>query len=70
MLDGAADALTIVEWPERLGAELGHPRVTVELRHDGGDRRLVALASEDPPTRERLAQIVADLRARHINPEP
>ncbi len=70
LLDGAADALTIVEWPERLGAELGHPRVTVELRHDGGDRRLVALASEDPPTRERLAQIVADLRARHIHPEP
>jgi tRNA threonylcarbamoyladenosine biosynthesis protein TsaE len=70
LLDGAADALTVIEWPEQLGADLGQPRVTVELRHDGGDRRLVALASEDPPTRGRLAQIVADLRARHIHPEP
>jgi len=70
LLDGAADAVTLVEWPEQLGADLGTPRVTVELRHGGGDRRLVALASEDPDTRERLAHIVADLRARHIHPEP
>lgn len=70
LLDGAADALTIIEWPEQLRTELWQPRVTVDLRHGGGDRRLVALEGEDPPTRERLAQIVADLRARHIHPEP
>ena len=70
LLDGAADALTVIEWPEQLGMDLGVPRVSVDLRHAGGDRRLVALASNDPLTRERLAQIVADLRARHIHPEP
>lgn len=70
LLDGAADALTVVEWPEQLGADLGRPRVGVELRHGGGDRRLVALAAEDPATQERLAEIVADLRARHIHAEP
>ncbi len=70
LLDGAADALTVVEWPERLEADLGRPRVGVELRHGGGDRRLVALAAEDPATQERLAEIVADLRARHIHAEP
>jgi tRNA threonylcarbamoyladenosine biosynthesis protein TsaE len=70
LLDGAADALTVIEWPEQLGVALGTPRVSVDLRHAGGDRRLVALTSQDPLTRERLAQIVADLRARHIHPEP
>jgi len=70
LLDGASDALTVIEWPEQLGANLGRPRVAVELRHGGGDRRLVALTSEDPDTRERLAEIVADLRARHIHAQP
>ncbi len=70
LLDGASDALTVIEWPEQLGADLGRPRVAVELRHGGGDRRLVALTSEDPDTQERLAEIVADLRARHIHAEP
>ena len=70
LLDGASDALTVIEWPEQLGADLGRPRVEVELRHGGGDRRLVALTGEDPATQERLAEIVADLRARHIHAEP
>jgi tRNA threonylcarbamoyladenosine biosynthesis protein TsaE len=70
LLDGASDALTVIEWPEQLGARLGRPRVAVELRHGGGDQRLVALTSEDPETRERLAEIVADLRARHIHAQP
>lgn len=70
LLDGASDALTVIEWPEQLGAALGRPRVEVELRHGGGDRRLVALTGEDPATQERLAEIVADLRARHIHAEP
>lgn len=69
LLDGAADALTVIEWPEHLGADLGEPRVEVDLRHGGADRRLVALASEDPQTRDRLADIVADLRARYIHAE-
>lgn len=70
LLDSADDALTIVEWPEQLGADLGIPRVVVELRHGGGDRRLVALSSEVGETHASLANIVADLRARHIHAEP
>ncbi len=69
LLDGAADALTIVEWPEHLGADLGIPRVVVELTHGGGNRRLVALSSETSDTHARLVDIVADLRARHIHAE-
>jgi tRNA threonylcarbamoyladenosine biosynthesis protein TsaE len=69
LLDGAADALTIIEWPEHLGADLGVPRVVVELTHSGGDQRLVALSSEMRDTHARLVDIVADLRARHIHAE-
>ncbi len=40
-------ALCFVEWPEAAGAELPQPRVRVELRHAGGDRRLVTLESAE-----------------------
>jgi tRNA threonylcarbamoyladenosine biosynthesis protein TsaE len=70
LLDGAADALTIIEWPEQLGVDLGSPRVVVELGHGGGDRRLVALSSEMRDMHVVLADIVADLRTRHIHAEP
>jgi tRNA threonylcarbamoyladenosine biosynthesis protein TsaE len=70
LLDGAVDAVTIVEWPEQLEGRLPPPRVRVDMAHAGGDRRLVALSSEDPSLQARLADIVADLRARYIHAEP
>lgn len=70
LLDGAPDALTIVEWPEQLGADLGAPTLVIEMHHAGGERRLVALSSERSETQTQLAGIVADLRARHIHAEP
>lgn len=33
--------ITFVEWPEHAGDALGEPRLRVELRHGGGDRRSV-----------------------------
>ena len=33
--------ITFVEWPEQGGSALGEPRLEVELRHAGGDRRAV-----------------------------
>ena len=41
--------LTVIEWPEQLGHGPGAVRVwSWNCAHGGGDRRLVALASEDP----------------------
>jgi tRNA threonylcarbamoyladenosine biosynthesis protein TsaE len=40
-------ALCFVEWPEAAGDQLPRPRARVELRHAGGDRRLVTLESPD-----------------------
>jgi tRNA threonylcarbamoyladenosine biosynthesis protein TsaE len=33
--------ITFVEWPEHGGEGLGEPRLRVELRHSGGDRRAI-----------------------------
>ncbi len=41
------DRVAFVEWPERAGDELPAARVTVTLRHAGGDRRTLEL-SERP----------------------
>jgi tRNA threonylcarbamoyladenosine biosynthesis protein TsaE len=70
LFEDSTDAVTVVEWPERLGAGLPTPRVAISLIHAGGDRRLVALESADAATRSRLADIVADLRSRHLDSEP
>lgn len=33
--------ITFIEWPEHGGEELGEPRLRVELRHAGRDRRAI-----------------------------
>ena len=70
LFDDSIDAVTVVEWPEQIGAGIPTPRVGIMLRHAGGDRRLVALEGADAATRSRLADIVADLRSRHLDSEP
>jgi len=37
------DRIVFVEWPPRGGGELGPPRLVVELRHRGGDNRLIEI---------------------------
>ena len=66
LLDGAEDAVTLVEWPDALAEALPGARVTVEIAHGGGDRRLIALTlhGADAPS------LVDDLRARHLDAEP
>ena len=70
LFDDTSDAVTVVEWPDRLGGGLAAPRVAITLTHAGGGRRLVALVGADAATRSRLADIVADLRSRHLDSEP
>jgi tRNA threonylcarbamoyladenosine biosynthesis protein TsaE len=70
LLDDAPSCVTLVEWPDALGEAVRHPRVTVDLAHGGGPVRLVALDSAEPTTHAALGRIVADIRARHVNPEP
>jgi tRNA threonylcarbamoyladenosine biosynthesis protein TsaE len=36
-----AGMITFVEWPELAGAALGRPRMRVEIRHVGDDRRVI-----------------------------
>jgi tRNA threonylcarbamoyladenosine biosynthesis protein TsaE len=35
------DRITFVEWPDRAGLEFSAPRLTVEIRHDGRERRAI-----------------------------
>jgi tRNA threonylcarbamoyl adenosine modification protein YjeE len=35
------ELITFVEWPDRADGALGAPRVYVEIRHRGGDRRVI-----------------------------
>ena len=41
------DAIAFVEWPDAILAALPEPALEVELRHRGGDRRLVLLDARD-----------------------
>lgn len=41
------DAVCFVEWPEVAAGYLPGPRITVRLRHAGGDRRVLELESPD-----------------------
>lgn len=66
VLDGAADSVTLMEWPESLASALPDPALTVDIAHGGGDRRLIALAARDAD----LGPLVDHLRARHIDAEP
>lgn len=65
-----ADAIAFVEWPDAILAALPPPRLELELRHGGGDRRLVLLTARDAHDHEHLGHQLADLRARHIHREP
>ena len=38
-----SDAIAFVEWPEVATPPLGQVAIRVELTHDGGDRRLIAV---------------------------
>ena len=64
------DAIAFVEWPDAILAALPEPRLEVELRHGGGDRRLVLLTPRGADTRSDLGRQLADLRARHLHSEP
>ena len=41
-------AVCFVEWPEAAGDSLLAPRFRVQLRHGGGDRRMINVESVDP----------------------
>ena len=66
----ADDAVGFVEWPDAISAALPAPRLEVELRHRGGDRRLVLLDAAGSETRSDLGRVIDDLRARYLHREP
>ncbi len=48
------DGICFVEWPEAGAGVLPPPRAAVRLRHEGGDRRSVTIASADERLLERV----------------
>jgi tRNA threonylcarbamoyladenosine biosynthesis protein TsaE len=64
------EAVGLVEWPDAILAALPPARVELELRHLGGDRRLVLFDAPQLDTRTELGRLIADLRARHLHREP
>ena len=66
----AGDAIAFVEWPDAVLEALPEPRLEIELRHVGGDRRLVLLDARGAHDQELLGRQLADLRARHLHSEP
>lgn len=69
LLDGAADAVTLVEWPEALGGGLPPARFALDISHSGGDARLILMTAHDPED-DGLARIHDHLRARHVDAQP
>lgn len=63
------DAIAFVEWPDAILDALPEARLELELRHGGGDRRLVLLTARGAGARADLARQLADLRARHLHGE-
>jgi tRNA threonylcarbamoyladenosine biosynthesis protein TsaE len=63
------DAIAFVEWPDAILAALPEPRLEVELRHEGADRRLVLLTPRGTDARSDLGRQLADLCARHLHGE-
>jgi tRNA threonylcarbamoyladenosine biosynthesis protein TsaE len=57
------DAIAFVEWPEAGRDALPGPRIEVRLEHAGGDRRHIALATQDATVLEGLERV--DSRVRH-----
>jgi tRNA threonylcarbamoyladenosine biosynthesis protein TsaE len=47
-------ALCFVEWPEAAGDDLPSPRVSVVMKHAGGDRRLISLESSEKSLLDRV----------------
>jgi tRNA threonylcarbamoyladenosine biosynthesis protein TsaE len=63
------DAIAFVEWPDAILAALPEPRLEVELRHGGGDRRLVLLTAPGADLHTELGRRLADIRSRHLHGE-
>ena len=57
------DAIAFVEWPDAGRDALPAARVEIQLEHAGGDRRHIALATEDAALLEGFGR--ADPRVRH-----
>ena len=57
------DAIAFVEWPDAGRDALPAARVEIQLKHAGGDRRHIALATEDAALLEGFGR--ADPRVRH-----
>jgi tRNA threonylcarbamoyladenosine biosynthesis protein TsaE len=66
----SADAVAFVEWPDAILEALPEPRIEIELRHGGGDRRSLLLIARESDLRDALGTELAHLRARHVDPEP
>jgi len=64
------DAVAFVEWPDALAEGLPPARLEIDIAHEGGDRRLLTLASADVALGDALRTIAADLGARHRDAEP
>ncbi|RED51405.1 tRNA (adenosine(37)-N6)-threonylcarbamoyltransferase complex ATPase subunit type 1 TsaE [Aestuariispira insulae] len=61
--DAFADAVTLIEWPDRLGPWLPYDRLDLSIQQDGqaGEgARLITLSSQDPRWATRLVGLVGD----------
>lgn len=65
----AGEVIAFVEWPDVILEALPAPRLELELRHRGGDRRLVLLAARDVDDHSDLGRRLDDLRARYLHSE-
>ena len=55
-----AGGLTVIEWPERAGAELPDDRLDVRLELIAETKRRVVLEATGPRSRARLQKVAAD----------
>lgn len=58
-------AVAFVEWPDVVADILPPPRLSIEMHHLGGDRRLVLLDADERSTHAELEGVHDHLRARY-----
>lgn len=57
-----ADAVVFIEWPDALDGVAGPPLLTVDIAHEGGDRRLFTFTVRDDTRRATIEGLIDDAR--------
>lgn len=62
LLDAMSDAITLIEWPDRLGDLAPDTALSIEISDEGPDHRAIKLTGQDAVWAERLKKVGNNVR--------